>query len=301
MNFQLKILILCITFAIHKSIAQCPINSVNLSLNPNKLVYCPDDNITVTLNTSNQIITLNWNFTGQNAGTSNSGPTVFNIQKIGTTGNLNITGMTQFGGSNCPVNLSVQIKVNVPLIVNAGIDAMIGGSLTQANLGGSPTASGGSSPYTYAWVPALPTVANPAASPASTTNYVLTVSDQVGCTAQDNVTVYKISSITTNKHYAVLKKKLDSGYYNTVKNGNTKYFYFKFEEEYYVPSTTNLNYKIYNDAGTLVTATPVMALIKTIGDNRFSLNVNSLTTGAYYKIYVYNQKNEVWQGRIKIN
>ena len=27
----------------------------------------------------------------------------------------------------------------------------------------------------------------------------------------------------------------------------------------------------------------------------------SILTGAFYKLYVYNQKNEVWQTRIKVN
>lgn len=107
-----------------------------------------------------------------------------------------------------------------------------------------------------------------------------------------------LSSSINNIHYCILNRKLDGGYYNSITNGN-KYFYFKFDEEYYVPASTNLTYKIYDNAGTLITTTPTM--VEVIGDNRFALNVNTLTVGAYYKVYVYNKKNEVWQGRLKVN
>lgn len=110
---------------------------------------------------------------------------------------------------------------------------------------------------------------------------------------------FTLSSSINNIHYSILNRKLDAGYYNSVTAGGSKYFYFKFDEEYYIPASTNLTYQIYDNAGTLITTTPTM--IETIGDNRFALNVNTLTVGAYYKVYVYNKKNEVWQGRLKVN
>jgi hypothetical protein len=197
------------------------------------------------------------------------------------------------------------LQIDPPMTINAGPDVMIGSGLTQASIGGpgsSVVASGGTAPFTYAWSPAgglsATNISNPVANPAATTNYALTVTDQYLCTAVDNVTVYNVSSITNNKYYAVLKKKLDAGYYNSINSGGSNLFYFKFEEEYYAPGA-NLTYRIYNDAGTLVTTTP--AMVEAIGDNRFALNVASLTVNSYYKIYVYNQKNEVWEGRLKVN
>lgn len=57
-------------------------------------------------------------------------------------------------------------------------------------LGGNPTASGGSGSYTYDWGnSAIDNVANPEASPNVTTTYVLTVTDENGCTATDDVTL----------------------------------------------------------------------------------------------------------------
>ncbi len=284
--------------------SQCPVTLAMLSFNPNKAKYCYNDNITITLNPSNSYTGLNWTFTGPRGSVSNSPPNVFNIIKIFGSGQLTVTGNAfPSGGGSCGVNLTTYITLDPPMTVEAGANAMIGSGITSANLGGAPTVvSGGTSPFTYAWSPATglssASVANPVATPASTTNYQLTVTDQYNCTAQDQVTVYNISTITNNKHYAILRKKLDAGYYNSVTVGGTKYFYFKFEEEYYTPGT-NLTYKVFDDGGSLQTGLPTLA--ENMGDNRFALNLTGLTVAAYYKVYVYNQKNEVWEGRLKVN
>ncbi|MFA5782551.1 MAG: T9SS type A sorting domain-containing protein [Bacteroidales bacterium] len=78
------------------------------------------------------------------------------------------------------------------LIANAGLNQVI--CLGQSvQLGGSPTASGGTAPYTYSWNPAsglnYNTVANPTASPLSTTAYAVTVTDNVMNTDADTVFV----------------------------------------------------------------------------------------------------------------
>ncbi|HEU4719335.1 MAG TPA: gliding motility-associated C-terminal domain-containing protein [Bacteroidia bacterium] len=62
---------------------------------------------------------------------------------------------------------------------------------TTANLGGSPTASGGTSPYTYHWTPSgnisSTTSSNPIANPVVPTWYFVTVTDNAGNTATDSV------------------------------------------------------------------------------------------------------------------
>jgi hypothetical protein len=60
-------------------------------------------------------------------------------------------------------------------------------------IGGSPSGSGGAPPLTYRWTPATgltnPTHPNPAALPAATTNYLLTVTDTHNCFGTDMVLV----------------------------------------------------------------------------------------------------------------
>ncbi|MCE3295337.1 MAG: domain containing protein [Crocinitomicaceae bacterium] len=63
----------------------------------------------------------------------------------------------------------------------------------SVQLGWTPTASGGTAPYTYAWTPAAflscTDCANPTSTTATTRTYTVTVTDDNGCVATDNVTV----------------------------------------------------------------------------------------------------------------
>ena len=64
------------------------------------------------------------------------------------------------------------------LVVNAGADTAIavGGSTA---IGGAPTASGGTGPYSYDWNNGAPDVEDPTGLPAGL--YTLTVTDARGC------------------------------------------------------------------------------------------------------------------------
>ena len=63
----------------------------------------------------------------------------------------------------------------------------------SAQIGGTPAAFGGITPYTYSWSPTAglsdPSSPNPFASPSSPTWYYLTVTDNAGCSAVDSVFV----------------------------------------------------------------------------------------------------------------
>jgi hypothetical protein len=90
-----------------------------------------------------------------------------------------------------------------PLVANAGTSSTIcqGSAIT---IGGSPTASYGSPPYTYSWSPATglsaTTIANPTASPTSTVTYTVTVTDAVSSTSFSTVTitVNPLPTVTVN-------------------------------------------------------------------------------------------------------
>ncbi len=109
----------------------------------------------------------------------------------------------------------VTVTIASGVVADAGDDKQIGqgGSTT---LNGS--ASGGKPPYSYAWSPTTgldnPTVANPTASPTNTTAYTLTVTDDLGQTDADQVTV--------TVGYRHGKVQFRSATYSIAENGGTK-------------------------------------------------------------------------------
>jgi hypothetical protein len=79
-----------------------------------------------------------------------------------------------------------------PLTANAGSNTStcLGSAIT---IGGSPSASFGSPPYTYSWSPSAglssTTAANPSANPAATTTYTLLVTDAVSGTSSATIII----------------------------------------------------------------------------------------------------------------
>jgi hypothetical protein len=91
----------------------------------------------------------------------------------------------------CGTTLSAQVTITVGnLLLDLGPSRTLcnGGS---AQIGAIP--SGGTPPYQYSWSPATglsdPTVAQPTASPTSTTEYIVTVTDAEGCIGRDTIVV----------------------------------------------------------------------------------------------------------------
>ncbi|MFN8153944.1 MAG: Ig-like domain-containing protein [Bacteroidia bacterium] len=78
-------------------------------------------------------------------------------------------------------------------VADAGADQYVT-SGTLVTLGGSPAASGGTGTYTYAWSPAAglndTTLANPDVTVSVTSTFVLLVTDSMGCTATDTITIW---------------------------------------------------------------------------------------------------------------
>ena len=84
------------------------------------------------------------------------------------------------------------VIVHSCMTVNAGNDTAIclGKNVV---LGGSPTVTGGSAPYTYVWLPtstlSAGNIPNPTATPITTTTYSVTVTDVNTCSAVDSITI----------------------------------------------------------------------------------------------------------------
>ncbi|MEM7036479.1 MAG: glycine-rich protein [Bacteroidota bacterium] len=87
---------------------------------------------------------------------------------------------------------TVTVNVLLPPSVDAGADTTIG-CADMTPLGGAPTATGGAGGYSYSWSPtnglSSSTVANPSAMPGGSTTYTCTVTDSIGCSATDMVTI----------------------------------------------------------------------------------------------------------------
>jgi gliding motility-associated-like protein len=141
--------------------------------------------------TISDIAVWNWNF---GIGTGNNSPPF--LRSYASAGNYNISlrVISNAGCSSVPVTKSVNIFPN-PL-VNAGPDKFIvpGGSVL---LDASNATTGN---FNYTWSPATglnsPSLLTPNASPAATTEYIITATDVVNkCTAADKVVVNVISGL----------------------------------------------------------------------------------------------------------
>jgi PKD repeat protein len=111
------------------------------------------------------------------------------------TSNINVT--TNFivvvtDANSCTDEDTMTVTVNANPVADAGTDqTMCAAGSTP--IGGAPTASGGTGPYTFGWAPGGmltdSTIANPSANPGTTTQYIVVVTDANLCTDQDTMNV----------------------------------------------------------------------------------------------------------------
>lgn len=90
------------------------------------------------------------------------------------------------------VGPTTTIQVRPSPVAYAGVDKTICPN-SSVIIGRTPAATGGTAPYTYLWNNAslldTATIVQPLASPSTTTTFILTVTDTLGCSATDNMVV----------------------------------------------------------------------------------------------------------------
>ena len=123
-----------------------------------------------------------WNFGDGNTDSIQNPTNIFNSA---TPFVVTLTAITKEGCSNL---ISKSVLINQSPVVNAGPDVTI--IKGQSVLLNATTSTANA---TYSWFPITginpPNVANPAASPAVTTNYVVIVTDAMGCQGEDAVKI----------------------------------------------------------------------------------------------------------------
>jgi gliding motility-associated-like protein len=143
-------------------------------------------------NGSTGIFTYSWTSTPEGFISSEANPVVAPSQT--TTYHLTVTDE-----NGCREFDEVTITVLSELIANAGTDVEICHPSNGGEVQLNATATWGSPAYTYQWEPATglsnPNIANPMASPNSTTVYTVTVTDSFGCTDTDQITVNVVNEV----------------------------------------------------------------------------------------------------------
>lgn len=95
--------------------------------------------------------------------------------------------------NGCADTTTVLVTVNPAPIASAGPNKSICAGET-VQIGGNPTGSGGTGTLTYLWTPAgilnASTIPNPISTPVVTTVHTVIVTDQLGCSASDTMTVF---------------------------------------------------------------------------------------------------------------
>jgi PKD repeat protein len=103
--------------------------------------------------------------------------------------------------------VTINVGINQPASLAANAGNIVSGCLGQTiTLGGSPSASGGTAPFTYNWTPATglssATVANPTHTVTGPASYSLEITDSRNCTSSATASVAVGSAATAGFSYS---------------------------------------------------------------------------------------------------
>ena len=161
------------------SVTVTPLNDLSNAINADPATICRLDTLTLT-GSSNKTTNLIWQWTPAGSVQSPSAKITKAFPSITTVYTLKTTW-----GAHCIATKTINIPVTPLAIPNAGPDSSYCIGQTAIPL----QASGG---VTYQWSPAAglsnPTIANPLASPNTTTNYIVSVG-VAGCSRLKNDTI----------------------------------------------------------------------------------------------------------------
>lgn len=139
------------------------------------LALCAGGNVVLTANTGSSYLWSN-------------GSQTQNIT-VTAAGSYTVT-VTDANGCSSASQTAV-VTVAPQMTVDAGANTTT--PCQAVTIGGAPTATGGTPPYTYNWTPTTglsnPNVANPDANPNQNTLYTVTVTDSNGCSVSDSIQV----------------------------------------------------------------------------------------------------------------
>lgn len=233
---------------------------------------------------------------------------VIRIERIGNTINYKVNGVILRTVTNSAIGAKVfrvkamltqnyfaNVGLSVPgctISANAGLDQLLV-TPNSVTLGGSPSATGSPSSFSYTWTPnyylTSTSIANPIATPLVNTTYTLAVNNFPGCTVYDQVEIFT----RQNEDYVKLYSSLNAGYYNIPSSNK---LYFAVDGEY---EQTGLSFNVYRDADhSIVTGLSTSSGVISNGDNRYFMNVSGLSSN-YYILEIQNQKKEKLYLRFK--